>query len=96
VTSPLTATTQAPITVRVQTRTQAVIEDCEWMARCGETLTGAATRCGYKDRDVLERVLQRAGRPDLVTTLKTAEHLASGPEPGRRAHRRDRQSAAHT
>lgn len=56
-----------------QSRTEAVVEDCEWMARWGETLTGAAERLGYRSRDVLDRVLQRAGRPDLIAALKAPE-----------------------
>lgn len=58
---------------RRQTRTEAVVEDCEWMARWGESLTGAARRLGYRDRKVLERTLWRAGRPDLTAVLKAAE-----------------------
>jgi len=56
-----------------QSRTEAVVEDCEWMARWGESLTGAAGRLGYRSRDVLDRVLQRAGRADLVAALKARE-----------------------
>lgn len=63
----------ATATRPVLRRTQDVIEDCEWMARWGESLTGAATRLGYRSRNVLERVLCRAGRPDLVAALKAAE-----------------------
>lgn len=56
-----------------QSRVQAVIEDCEWMARWGETLTGAAHRLGYANRHALERVLYRAGRQDLIAALKAPE-----------------------
>lgn len=51
----------------------AVVEDCEWMAQCGETLTRAAERLGYGSRDSLERTLGRAGRYDLVTKMKNRE-----------------------
>lgn len=64
--------TAEPDDVR-QSRLEAVVEDCEWMARWGETLTGAAERLGYRSRDVLDRVLQRAGRPDLIAALKAPE-----------------------
>jgi cytosine/adenosine deaminase-related metal-dependent hydrolase len=56
-----------------QTRTEAVIEDCEFMAATGESLSGAAERLGYRHRDVLERVLYRAERYDLVSRLRAAE-----------------------
>jgi hypothetical protein len=76
---------------RRQTRAEAVVEDCEWMARWGESLTGAARRLGYRDRKVLDRTLQRAGRYDLIAALKAAEtddlraaHNAA--RRGRRAH----------
>jgi hypothetical protein len=73
VTSPLIDTTQAVITARVQTRAEAVVEDCEWMARFGETLTGAAIRLGHSSRKTLDRTLWRAGRPDLIARLKANE-----------------------
>lgn len=57
----------------IGTRTAAVVEDCEFMADAGETLTGAARRLGYRDRSVLDRVLARAGRADLVARLKAPE-----------------------
>lgn len=61
------------------------MEDCEWMARWGETLTGAAHRLGYRSRDVLDRVLQRAHRPDLIAQLKAREKQ-TGIDAIQRAH----------
>ncbi|MBO9556738.1 hypothetical protein [Cellulomonas sp.] len=72
-----------------QTRAEAVVEDCEWMARWGESLTGAARRLGYRDRKVLDRTLQRAGRYDLIAALKAVEtdDLRAGHNADRRGRR---------
>lgn len=70
-----------------------VVEDCEWMARWGETLTGAAQRLGYATRGSLERTLLRANRPDLVAALKAPESDALAEE-GMRGRRRRHSLAA--
>lgn len=49
------------------------IEDVEWMAETGEVWTEAAKRLGVHPK-TLERRLARAGRQDLVTTLRTREN----------------------
>ncbi|WP_263121151.1 hypothetical protein [Cellulomonas sp. RIT-PI-Y] len=69
-------------------RLAAVVEDCEFMAQHGETLTGAAHRLGYATRDSLERTLWRANRYDLVTRLKAPEVEEARAEAGRRIQSR--------
>ncbi len=55
-------------------RTVDVVEDCEWMDRHGEKFTRAAERLGYSTA-TLERTLERAGRYDLVTSMRSREDL---------------------
>lgn len=49
------------------------LEDAEFMAANGETLTGALRRLGYRNRDSLHRLCSRAGRTDIYTTLAGRE-----------------------
>jgi transcriptional regulator with XRE-family HTH domain len=50
-------------------RRDAVVAAAVDMARCGESLAGAAARIGMRESN-LERTLLRAGRPDVVRALR--------------------------
>jgi hypothetical protein len=76
-----------------QSRIEAVVEDCEFMAAMGETFTGAAARLGYSNRKNLERVLWRARRGDLVRRLKAHEEDELIAERARDVRRRHRLAA---
>lgn len=50
---------------------RALVEDVEWLIRCGEAPDQVAQRVG-KTLSAVERTLYRAGRPDLVHALKVS------------------------
>jgi transcriptional regulator with XRE-family HTH domain len=50
--------------------------DVEWMARAGESLTGAAARLRVSP-DTLEARIRRAGRPELTRRLRANERSAA-------------------
>lgn len=54
---------------RAEQRTQALVEDADWLARTGEHPLNAAKRLGFNSVHALERRLERAGRYDLMTRL---------------------------
>ena len=60
-------------------RRQNLIEDVEWMLLGGESLTGAARRQASVPGAIgtsptsLERILLKAGRPDLLARLRANE-----------------------
>lgn len=49
------------------------LEDAEWMAETGESLTGAARRLGYRNVDSFERFLRDRGRLDILKRLNAQE-----------------------
>ena len=57
-------------------RTDAVVEDADFLARHGVPISDAAPRLGYKSAAVLERTLIRAGRCDIVSRLKRSRLAA--------------------
>jgi hypothetical protein len=59
----------------VTARAAAVVEDAEFLASWGVGLTEAARRLGYRSPRVLERVLYRIGRYDVVARLRAFEPL---------------------
>ena len=65
----LTGETDPRLTTRPTARTRAVIEDAQFMADTGETLTGAARRLGLSVNG-LEQTLRRHGHTHITRTLR--------------------------
>lgn len=68
-----TVTLRRDVVTRLATR-DAFIEDVQWFVDTGECWSQAVVRLGYPRRpDSLERRLERAGRQDLITMLRSRE-----------------------
>ena len=57
--------------------TAALVENATWLAQTGECWSQAVIRLGYAGKaNALERRLDRAGRHDLITTMRGRELTA--------------------
>ena len=72
----MTATTSGvrPNSAPLIARRNDLVEDAQWLVDTGECWSQAVIRLGYPGHpDSLERRLYRAGRTDLINTLRSRE-----------------------